>query len=286
MLRRAHRDDRQKKTPMWPAGRISFPGFASCARDEAVFPLVVQWQRELDLATAAARDAAHLLSTAFSTDAGVRTRTGKDIKTLADTEAEARILRRLATSGLPVVAEESTTTATQPEGLHWLVDPLDGTLNFSRGFPMHAVSIALWDGKTPVLGVIVDIARDTLYQGVVGHGAWRNGQPIRVSTVADRSQAVLATGFPAGRDYGDAALTAFITRVQAFKKVRMIGSAAMALVMVAEGTFDACYEEGGMIWDVAAGLALVAAAGGSIQWQPGTRPGSAVVTAGNGRIAV
>lgn len=244
----------------------------------------MHWQRELDLATAAARDAAHLLTAAFSTDAGVRSRTPKDIKTLADTEAEARILRHLATCGLPIVAEESTANAAQPDGPHWLVDPLDGTLNFSRGFPMHAVSIGLWEGQTPILGVIIDIARDTLYHGVVGHGAWRNGAPIHVSAVADRSQAVLATGFPAGRDYGAEALAAFVARVQAFQKVRMIGSAVLALAMVAEGTFDAYFEEGGKIWDVGAGLALVSAAGGKINWQPGTKSFSPVVSATNGLI--
>jgi myo-inositol-1(or 4)-monophosphatase len=244
------------------------------------------WAREFDLAQGAARAAARLLADSFAADAGVRSREGKDIKTQADLVAEELILRALAPSGHPVIAEESATGAAVPAGPHWLVDPLDGTMNFSRGFPMHAVSIGLWEGNTPVLGVIADIARGSIYRGLVGHGAWRDDRPIRVSRVAERAQAVLATGFPTGRDYGDAALASFIPRVQSFKKIRMIGSAALSLAFVAEGVFEAYLEEGIMLWDVAAGLALVQAAGGAVVVQPGTRPHAVVASASNGRIAI
>jgi myo-inositol-1(or 4)-monophosphatase len=159
-------------------------------------------------------------------------------------------------------------------------------MNFSRGFPVHAVSIGLWDGATPVLGVIADIARGSIYRGLVGLGAWRDDRPIRVSSITERAQAVLVTGFPTGRDYGDAALAAFIARVQAFKKIRMIGSAALSLAFVAEGVFEAYTEEGIMLWDIAAGLALVAAAGGRIDVRPGARHLSVVATATNGHITV
>jgi myo-inositol-1(or 4)-monophosphatase len=244
------------------------------------------WQRELDLAARAARAAATLLRETFTTDAGVRSSDGKDIKTRADVEAEAQILRALAPTGMPVIAEESANAGRPPDGPHWLVDPLDGTMNFSRGFPMHAVSIGLWDAGKPVLGVIVDIARDALYAGVVGVGAHRDGKPIRVSAVADPGQALLATGFPTGRDYGSDALTTFVGRVQAFKKIRMIGSAAMSLAMVAQGSFDGYHEEDIMLWDVAAGLALVAAAGGRIDTRPGAKPLSVAAAATNGLIVI
>lgn len=245
-----------------------------------------RWRPELDLAVVAARAAAALLTETFATNADVRSAAGKDIKTRADVEAEARILELLAPSGLPVVAEESAHLAPQPTGPHWLVDPLDGTMNFSRGFPMHAVSIGLWEGDQPVLGVIADLPRGTLYTGLVGDGAWRDDAPIRVSGVSEISQAVLATGFPTGRDYGDAALAGFVSRVQAFKKVRMIGSAALSLAWVAQGTFEAYIEEDIMIWDVAAGFALVAAAGGTTAIRAGTRPWSVTATATNGKVAV
>lgn len=244
------------------------------------------WQRELDLATAATRAASRLLVTSFAADAGVLSHEGKDIKTRADSASEALIVQMLAPSGMPVFGEESVQEVQRPPGLHWIVDPLDGTMNFSRGFPIYAVSIALWQGDTPVLGVVADIARETLFSGIVGAGAWRDGLPIRVSSVCTPAQAVLATGFPTGCDYGTDSLSAFVQRVQAFKKVRMIGSAVLSLAMVAQGTFDAYFEEDIMIWDVAAGLALVAAAGGRISARPGRNPLSVVAAATNGFITV
>jgi myo-inositol-1(or 4)-monophosphatase len=242
------------------------------------------WQAEFDLANGAALAAGGLLQSSFARDAGVRYRTGKDIKTRADVEAERAILDLLTPTGLPIVAEESAATATNLGGPHWLVDPLDGTLNFTRGFPLHAVSIALWDGPTPVFGVILNSATGTMYRGMAGGGAWRDDAPITVSTVRDRSRAVLATGFPAGRDYDENALRSFVGRIQAFQKIRMIGSAAIALALVADGTFDAYFEEGGRIWDVAAGLAIVAAAGGCVAWES-IHPAPALrVTATNGLV--
>src|SRR5688572_29011305 len=104
----------------------------------------MKWQRELDLAIEAARAAAALLLTSFDADADIRSHHGKDIKTRADLEAEACILRHLEPSGLPVIAEETPNQPTEYSEPTWLVDPLDGTMNFTRGFPMHAVSIALW----------------------------------------------------------------------------------------------------------------------------------------------
>lgn len=245
----------------------------------------MNWDAELDLACTAAHAAGALLGASFSRDAGVRTSSGKDIKTRADVAAEELILARLAATGLPVVAEETAHEGVPPTGPHWLVDPLDGTMNFTRGFPMHAVSIALWDGDTPVLGVIYDLPRATLYRGCVGTGAWRAEAPIHVSTTAERGQAILATGFPSGRDYSPEALAAFVGRVQAFKKIRMIGSAALSLALVADGTFDAYLEEDIMRWDVAAGLALVLAAGGNVRLHPGRSPLSVHASASNGAFS-
>lgn len=242
---------------------------------------------ELALASRAAQAAAALLAESFATDAGVRTAAGKDIKTRADLAAEAVILRELAVSGLPIIAEESAVdSAVALTGPRWYVDPLDGTLNFARGFPMHAVSIALWEDDRPLLGAIYDIPRRALYRGVVGAGADCDGTPLHVSTVADCGQAVLATGFPTGRDYGASALEAFVRRVQSFKKIRMIGSAALSLAHVAAGTFDAYTEEDIMIWDVAAGLALVAAAGGRIETRPGSRPHAVHALATNANLTL
>lgn len=242
-------------------------------------------QTELDLARRAALQAADHLDTEFSVDADVRSEHGKDIKTGADVESERVILETLAESGHPILAEESGGNETIPSGHHWLVDPLDGTLNFVRGFPMAAVSIGLWDQVDPVLGVVVDIGRKDAYAGMVGEGAWCNDEPLKVSTTETMSRAVLATGFPVGRSYSDQDLLSFTGKVQQFKKIRMIGSAAMSLVYVAAGVFDAYVEEDIMIWDVAAGLALVKAAGGDYVMTPGTKPHAWNVAATNGIIS-
>ena len=240
---------------------------------------------ELQRAASAARHAAALLTSAFAADAGVESRHGHDIKTRADVAAEDCIKEHLAGSGIPVFAEESATgTTSNSAALRWLVDPLDGTMNFTRRFPICGVSIGLWDGDAPVLGAIYDLGQRTIYTGIVGQGAWCDGKPMHTSVVTEQSQAILATGFPTGRDYESAALGKFVGRIQTFKKIRMIGSAALSLARVAEGVFDAYYEEDIMIWDVAAGLALVAAAGGQIEVGPGARPHSVVCKATNGHL--
>lgn len=246
----------------------------------------MNWQPEMDLAIAAARRAAGHLESQFANDAGVRSSQGKDIKTQADVAAEEIIKTVLAPSGIPVLAEESAGPEDWGIGRRWLVDPLDGTMNFMRAFPVYAVSISLWENAKPILGVVLDLPRQALYCGVVGGGATRDGKPIRVSEVAECGQAILATGFPTGRDYGPEALEKFVGRVRSFKKIRMIGSAALSLAMVAQGTFDAYDEEDIMIWDVAAGLALVAAAGGQISIRPGQLSHSVMASASNGRVHI
>lgn len=246
----------------------------------------MNWQPEMDLAIAAARRAAGRLESQFANDAGVRSSQGKDIKTQADVAAEEIIKTVLAPSGFPVLAEESAGSEDWGIGLRWLVDPLDGTMNFTRAFPAYAVSIALWENAKPLLGVVLDLPRQGIYCGIVGAGATRNGKAIRVSNVVECGQAILATGFPTGRDYGPEALENFVGRVRSFKKIRMIGSATLSLAMVAQGTFDAYYEEDIMIWDVAAGLALVAAAGGQIGISRGQLAHSVLASASNGRLNI
>lgn len=268
------------------------------------------WRTELKLAVRAAGAAAYCLLKNYATDAGIQFAGGKDIKTQADQAAEAVILAALKPVGIPSIAEESASDTTDPKGLHWVVDPLDGTLNFTRSFPMYAVSIALWNGWVPVLGVVYDLARQACYAGIVGESAWvltglPNGlsnsdhaggidfcsdqylkTPIAVSAITEPAQAILATGFPSGRDYQSAALQTFMEQVQGYKKIRMIGSAALSLTMVAAGVFDAYCEEDIMFWDVAAGLALVAAAGGSYELKPGRRQHAVTVSATNGKFTL
>jgi myo-inositol-1(or 4)-monophosphatase len=243
-------------------------------------------QHVFQLACRAATEAAALLRKDFVWDAGVTSSSDKDIKTLADLAAQKLIVETLAESGVPVVAEEGEHAVKIPAGPVWIVDPLDGTLNFTRGFPMAAVSVALWDDGKPCLGAVADVFRCELYSGYVGSGAWFNQEPMHVSSMSDSAQAVIATGFPSGRSYEEASLLEFVAKVRRFKKVRMLGSAALMLAQVAAGRFDVYEEEDIYFWDVAAGLALVRAAGGNFRIEPGSTELKYRVLAWNGKLSV
>lgn len=232
----------------------------------------------------AAQAATALLRRDYLTDSQLTDSGGKDVKTRADVVAENMILSKLESTGIPILAEEGKHRHWDTSRPLWLVDPLDGTLNFSRGFAMSAVSIALWDHGEPVLGVVAEIHHGWVYAGVVGQGAWCDGQHMAVSTVDTIGQAVLATGFPSGRCYETDSLLSFVQSVQRYKKIRMLGSAALMLAQVAAGHFDAYQEDDIYLWDVAAGLALVRAAGGRYSMEPGSGPLKYRVLATNGRI--
>lgn len=240
----------------------------------------------LDIAKVAAQSAATLLRSQYSMNAGVTIDVAKDLKTKADLAAQEVVLAVLETTGIPVLSEEQTDTNTKPDisGRLWVVDPLDGTLNFSRGFAMAAVSIALWEEGEPVLGLVHDVHHGIRYSGIVGKGAWCDDQPMRVSAVNKRDRAILATGFPSGRSYDTEPLLSFVQSVQSYKKVRMLGSAALMLAQIAAGHFDVYEEEDIYLWDVAAGLALVRAAGGYFRMEPGSRPLKFHVRATNGKL--
>lgn len=238
----------------------------------------------VNIALKAAREAARLLRIHYIQDAQVTNIFGKDIKTQADVAAQALILSQLEATGVPILAEESDRKEVSLDNPLWLVDPLDGTVNFSRGFEMAAVSIAFWVNGEPLLGVVHNIHLDRCYLGVVGEGAWCEDKTLTISETSDVHQAILATGFPSGRDYGSESLLSFVQSVKAFKKIRMLGSAALMLAEVAAGHFDVYEEEDIYLWDVAAGLALVRASGGQFSLKPGSGRFKYNVRATNGRI--
>ncbi len=226
----------------------------------------MKWQVELDLAVRAAADAAVYLEESFGQEKVVLEETGRDIKLQADRDAEDRILTVLAQSEYPVLAEESGEHGVLGgNSPFWVVDPLDGTMNYKHGIPLCCVSIALCQGDEPVLGVIDDFNRAESLRGVVGEGAWIGDAPVSVSATTRADRAILATGFPVKGDFGSKSLEAFVGRARGFKKVRMLGSAALMMAYVACGRVDAYAEDGVMFWDVAAGVALVRAAGGWVE---------------------
>jgi myo-inositol-1(or 4)-monophosphatase len=242
-------------------------------------------QAHLDLAIRAATAAGEKLRAGFRHEVSVLSAKGKDIKTREDLEAEQAILALLGPTGIPVLTEETGLHGKRDDAAPmWVIDPLDGTLNYARGLPLCCVSIALWRGREPILGVVNEFLHGRMYRGLIGQGAWCNEAPLRVSGVADVSQAVIATGFPAAANFESSALMDFVRQVQRFKKVRLLGSAALSLANVAAGAVDAYGENGIQFWDVAAGLALVQAAGGNFQMSVPDERWRSNVSAGNGRL--
>ena len=226
------------------------------------------WQQELEYAKQIASEAGSMLKNGIRCE--VISNAGRDIKLQADINSEQFIIKKLKGKfDYPIIAEESDNTDNiQGNTPYWIVDPLDGTLNYSRELPLNCVSIALWKNNEPILGVIYDFNRNELFCGVVGSEALCNGKKIKISNITESNQAVLGTGFPVNRCFEDKSITHFLKQIQKFKKIRMFGTAALTLGYVACGRIDAYHEENIMIWDVAAGIAIVKAAGGFIYFKP------------------
>ena len=225
----------------------------------------------LEVAAAAATGAGRLLLELRRKPVEVLSEAAHDIKLKADQLAEDCILRLLQERlPLPVLTEESGEHGAVTENSRmWVVDPLDGTFNFSRGMPLCCSSVGLWADGEPVLGAVYNFFTDELFTGVVGRGAWLNGKPIAVSGVREAAKASLATGFPHHQDKSDAPLLAFVRQVQAFKKIRMLGSAALMGAHVACGWLDAYREDDIWLWDIAAAAAICRAAGAAVSVRPG-----------------
>jgi myo-inositol-1(or 4)-monophosphatase len=188
----------------------------------------------------------------------------KEIKALADTVLEKEILQALMPVGFPVLSEESGYLNDEYKPEYWfIVDPLDGTFNFVKGLGPCAISIALWQDQKPIFGVIYNILEKQLFWGGKELGAFCEGQDISVSETRKIADASICTGFPVRLDVADESTLQYFWRmVSPFSKVRMIGSAAVSLVNVARGNADVYSERNIMLWDVAAGLAIVEGAGG------------------------
>lgn len=220
----------------------------------------------LALATAAADEAGRALKNNRRSWASIDAELGREVKIAADQRAEAMILERLsAAAPFPILSEETGWSAGRDLETFWAVDPLDGSVNYLQGYPHCAVSIALMHRGVALLGVVDCFLLDERFTGVVGSGARLNGAPIRVSQTSDPARGVLNTGIPSRMAADAAARDALMDRLMRWRKVRMIGSAASALAYVAAGRADAYRESGAMLWDVAAGCALVAAAGGAVR---------------------
>ena len=208
-----------------------------------------------------------------------------DVVTEVDHEAERAIVDAI-TAVRPddaIVAEEAT-ARDGTSGVRWIVDPLDGTTNYVYRYPAFAVSIGIEIDGALAAGVVHDTARDRVYTGIVGAGAACNGSPIAVRDHADLATALVATGFqpqPERRAWQADVLTRVLPRI---RDVRRGGSAAIDLCGVASGQVDAFFEAGLAEWDMAAGTAIVRAAGGTVETFERSAAPSPLVVAGGPRL--
>lgn len=194
-----------------------------------------------------------------------------DLVTQYDTEAESLIVNRLrrAFPHDAILGEEGGRQSQNGNAQRlWLVDPLDGTINFAHGFPVFAVSLALYEGDRPLVGVVYDPMRDECFHAAAGHGAFLSTaaddpQPLRVSHSDELVNSLLATGFPYDRHSSEldnvAQFTAFLKRAQG---IRRAGAAALDVAYVAAGRLDGYWEFKLGSWDIAAAILLVQEAGG------------------------
>ena len=226
-----------------------------------IMELVIK--KEIIIAKRAAIEAGNILLNDKARLIEILSSTNKDIKLKADISAEEIIKEILKSeSSFPILAEESGQSAKNLSDIFWVVDPLDGTANYLRDIPICCVSIALISNFKPVLGVIYDFNNDDIYEGSIETKALLNNNEISVSKVDTFHEGVLLTGLPNNTDYSDNALLKMVKDFQKWRKVRMIGSAAMASVFVASGKADLYSEKKTYLWDIAAGAAIVNAAGG------------------------
>jgi myo-inositol-1(or 4)-monophosphatase len=205
--------------------------------------------------------------------------TRHDIKLELDVRSQKMIengLRR-AFPDVALLGEEGVAGRAEAE-CRWVVDPIDGTVNFAYGIPHACVSIALQrrtetpkaaefkDGYQTLVGVVYDPFCDEIWTAIRGSTARLNGKVIRVSRRRKLGEAIVSMGFAKSLENLQATLPYFIDLVHRVRKLRIMGSAALALTYVATGRFDAYIERGIHLWDIAAGGLIIECAGGEF-WQ-------------------
>lgn len=190
----------------------------------------------------------------------------REVKAEADIIIEKILIDKLSISDLSILSEESGLIKSESNSnLRFIIDPIDGTVNFIRGICNCSISVALFDGNTPVFGVLASYPSGIIAWGGKGIGAFMGEMPINVSSIKDTKKGVLCTGFPSRFEFNSKTILEQIHLMQSFNKVRMLGSASQSLLQVAQGSVEAYVESNIMIWDVAAGIAIVEGAGGEFR---------------------
>lgn len=223
------------------------------------------WTERLTLAERTAREAGELLRTRFGRHLQIRSKgVRSNLVTDADTQSEelirAAIARRFPDDA--VLGEEEGLRG--KSSARWIIDPLDGTTNFTHGYPFFSVSIAFETDGAVVLGVVYDPMRDELFVAQRGEPSRCNGGAINVSKTAQLRDGLLVTGFPPFGGGEPPNLAPFEELMVSGQALRRDGSAALDLCYVAAGRFDGFWEPDLHAWDIAAGALIVEQAGGRV----------------------
>ena len=243
----------------------------------------------LDAAIQAAKAAGKLIRDNFGTELHVNEMKTYDIKLELDVRSQALITDMLL-ARFPdhaVLGEEGDSIGSG--SIEWIVDPIDGTVNYFFGIPHFCVSIAARDRATQklILGVIYDPSQDELWTVAEGVPPTLNGKPISVSARTQMNESVVTVGFSKSKESLDAGFERYKRISYNVRKTRMLGSAALAMAYIACGRLDAYVEEQISLWDIAAGQMLVEAAGGKVRLEPGkAKEGTMFICASNGKIPI
>jgi len=203
-----------------------------------------------------------------------------DVVTAADRAVEQLLVDgiRAARPGDGILGEEGASDD-GTTGVRWVVDPVDGTVNYLYGLPQWAVSIGVEVNGVTQAGVVFDPAKDELFTAVRGGGSTLGGRPLRCNPATDLTQALVATGF--GYDARRRAAQALLlpTLLPAVRDIRRVGAGALDLCAVAAGRVDAYYEQGLSPWDMSAGLLIATEAGARVGGLNGREPSGDMVLA-------
>jgi myo-inositol-1(or 4)-monophosphatase len=235
---------------------------------DTIFPYFepVKETSMIQLAIEAALTAGHFLKESIGKVLEVERKFGQEtnLVTQIDKKAE-EIIISMIRSKYPdhdFLAEESGSHNKKSE-YRWVIDPLDGTLNFTHGVPIFSVSIAVEERGTVIAGVVYDPSSGELFTAEKGKGAFLNKKPIRVSKIDTLIESLLVTGFPYTIQANpDHAVEHFVNLLMKAQGLRRLGSAAIDLCYVACGRFEGFWEVSLSPWDMAAGILLVEEAGG------------------------
>ena len=219
----------------------------------------------LETAERSARSAGELLRRHFADGPVVERTEHHDVKLLQDRLSEEVIIKliRAEHPDHTIMTEESP-VLNEGSRYMWIIDPLDGTVNFSHGVPHFSISIALCEDGVLSCGVIYDAVRGEMLTAAAGEGAYLNGKRIRVSKRARLEESVAGGGFSKSIRSIDDGEEYFLAMIRRLQKIRITGSAALDLAYVACGRFEAYIERYIFLWDIAAGTLLVREAGGKV----------------------